>query len=232
MIESNAEIRQLILDAQNNVGNSRNTLVKLMQDNGAMRIISRYLYLNKLLEPDDAKSEFWMGVILAIPEVKLDIGDPLQYLIWKGENRVKTVLRKLISENITAICRECHLRFRLYRVGGDYKCRRCGSTSLETHSNVVPMTTMTSHMDEPNEENMGMEKDICLRFRIDMDGFKILLTNQERRVYEAIVQENINRFEVANYIVEISQKMDVSPQCVSIYIKRIREKLKEYMGTK
>lgn len=229
MIQSNNEIKELILKAQSGDRQAKEELVKFMADNGCMAIIGRYLTINKLLEPADAKSEFWIGVILALPKVRMDIGDPLQYLMWKGETHAISALRKIISNSITAVCKDCGLRFKLYRVGSNYICRRCSSIDLETFPNEINLTTFTSNSEKETTPDIGIIDDVDTSFKLDLETFSSLLSRQELCVYNLITKENVNRFYVNNYIEEIATRMQISQQCVSIYIKRIRMKLKDYL---
>ena len=227
MIESTNEIKKIITQAQNGDPLAKNQLIKLMMDNGCMRIINRYLYLNRLLEPSEAKGEFWLGVVLAIPKVNITIGDPLQYLIWKGENHIKSELRRLISQNVHAICKDCGLKFKLYRIGKEYRCPHCGTDDIETFSNEINITTLTANQTEPKMPDVEIERnDYTI---LDITDFEKHLSKQELRIYKLIIQEGMNRDTCKNYIVEISTIMQISPQCTSIYIKRMREKLKKYM---
>jgi len=214
-------IEEIIKKAQKGNKQAKNELVKLMQNDGCMRSISRYLYINKLVEPDDIRSEFWLGVILALPKVRPE-NEPIKFLVWKGEFQVRMALRKAISQAITATCPECGLKFKLYSIKGEYKCRKCGSPNIETSRNEIPMSIL--------EFDNFIEK-INLRLNIDLKTFKENLTGQELKVYKMITEEGINRFDSKNYLSEISDKLHTSPQCINIYLVRIRKKLKNYLGS-
>ena len=233
-----SEIVEVITKAKAGDHLAKNQVVKMIQDNGYMRAISHYLYLNRLLEPDDVRSEFWIGVILALPKVSTSIGDPLFYLAWQGANRIKNQLRKAIGKGTQVQCNTCGWVGRFYRVKGDYECRKCGNKDLRTWQKEINETSIFRTQLNPDTLEDGqmsifetklptpptqLEVDI----KIDMEYFKTKLSARELNVFILITEEHINRHHEDNYLTTIANKLGISPQCVSAYLIKIRKKLRD-----
>ena len=230
------DIVDIIEKAKRGDGAAKNQLVKLIQDNGYVHSISRYLYTNRLLEPDDVQSEFWMGVILALPKVNTAIGDPLYYLTWRGVNRVKSQLRKKIGKGVQAQCNECGWVGRLYRKDNSYECRKCGSKELTTRQKEINLTSLTSQSMKDNEEDKSFidlhihlsPPQLEIDTKIDMEYLKSKLSSRELHVFILITEENINRDHEQNYLLTIANKLGISPQCVCAYLKKIQSKMQRF----
>ena len=228
------EITKIIEEAKSGNQEAKNKLIKLIKENGYMKCINRYLYMNRLLEPDDIKSEFWMGVILALPKVKTDIGDPLYYLSWQGVNRIKGELKSKIGKGVQFTCLTCGWVGRLYRKNHEYQCRKCGSTDYETHQKEVSMTILLNKREQ--EEDGGDNIDIFVSskpgqlevdVKIDNEYLKSVLTTQENRVFTLIIEGNNDRDHEVNYLKKIGEIMGISAQAVNQYLKKIRLKIKK-----
>lgn len=100
--------------------------------NNYMRRIGRYLNKNRLVDNDDIKQEFMIGVAFAISKCELDIGNPIEYLVSQGVYRVRSFMRGNIIKNTVQICRECGTVTRLNMVNGQYVCKKCGSINIDT----------------------------------------------------------------------------------------------------
>lgn len=100
--------------------------------NNYMRRIGRYLNKNRLVDNDDIKQEFMIGVAFAINKCELDIGNPIEYLVSQGVYRVRSFMRGNIIKNTVQVCRECGTVTRLNMVNGQYVCKKCGSINIDT----------------------------------------------------------------------------------------------------
>lgn len=100
--------------------------------NNYMRRIGRYLNKNRLVDNDDIKQEFMIGVAFAIGKCELDIGNPIEYLVSQGVYRVRSFMRGNIIKNTVQVCRECGTVTRLNMVNGQYVCKKCGSINIDT----------------------------------------------------------------------------------------------------
>jgi len=226
---SNPDVTGLIEKAKTGDQGAKNTIIKLMQDNGYMRAISHYLYLNRLVEPDDVRSEFWLGVILALPKVSPIIGDPLFYLAWQGANRVKKQLRNKIGKGVQFTCKECGYKGRFDYRQKTFKCKDCGSINYESYQKEVALSIIC-----PTPEMRIRIIDLLISTKpkqlevddkIDLEYIKTQLAPRERQVFTLIVEDGISREYEQNYLKTISEIMGISAQCVNLYLQRIKKKL-------
>ena len=229
------EINKIIEQAKAGNQEAKNTLIKLIQNNGYIKMVNRYLYMNRLLEPEDVKSEFWLGIVLALPRVNTTIGDPVYYLAWQGVNRVKSQLRKQIGKGVQVQCNECGWIGRLYRKGNGYECRECGSKSLDTHQkeiNLTSLITKPARMNEEEDQEQFIDQQLHISppqleidTDLDIEHLKSKLSPQELRVFILITEQGIDRDHEANYLQTIADTLKVSPQCINQYLKKIRKKI-------
>jgi DNA-binding CsgD family transcriptional regulator/predicted nucleic-acid-binding Zn-ribbon protein len=226
------EIATIIEQAKAGDRRAKDTIIRLIQDNGYMRMVNRYLYMNRLLEPDEVKSEFWMGVILAMPKVNSSIGDPLFYLSWQGVNRVKYQLRKRIGKGVQFLCKNCGYVGRLYRKNKEYQCRKCGSKNYGTYQKEINITTLIrqDRQEERYQDLSGVSVlsqpgQLDIDIKLDYEYIKSLLTPQEARVLSLIMEEGIDQEHEQNYLKTIGSILHISAQAVCQYLRRVRTKL-------
>lgn len=197
--EQGIELLQL---AQQGNKNAEELLIVEIQNRFMNKRIHKYLYKNRIVEDEDLKQEFLIGVGLAIKKARIDIGDPIEYLISQGVYRVRSYLRKHIIQNTTQTCGDCGYTTRLNMVDGQYICKRCGSNNITTQevndNDEVLLSNMMSTEDEINEI-------ISESF---IDSFEKTLT-PNTNVYNlyVLLKSGINRDnpEVKNYIKEIAR---------------------------
>lgn len=87
------------------------------------------------LEKDDIVAEFHRGVLEASQYVKMDVGDPMEYLISRGLLWVKRCVRKELTNKYLEECMVCG-KMRPYRQEG---CARCGSRDFLLHPRLLPL---------------------------------------------------------------------------------------------
>ncbi len=225
------QVNEIITKAQSGDPQAKNQLIQLMTKNNCLKAVGRYLNANRLLEPDDVRSEFWIGVVLAIPKVKTTIGDPLFYLSWSGVNRVKSQLRKVIGKGVLVICKECGTRGRLHRKNKEYVCGKCGASHEEllTFQKETNMTILNKNNEKESDINPGLipttrPKQLDIEFDMDLKVLKEKFTPQELKVFE-LIESGINREYEQNYLRTIALTLQISPQCVSQYLKKIKIKM-------
>jgi DNA-directed RNA polymerase subunit RPC12/RpoP len=234
-----SEIGKLVEKAKQGDTHAKDAIVRLIQDNGYIKIISRYLYANRLIEPDEVRGEFWLGVVLALPTAKPDIGDPLHYLAWQGLNRIKNRMRSKILKGTFYQCIDCDHEGRLHKIRNketkqmEFRCNKCGSIKLRTWQREVNETVILKR-DSDTESNQTTILETFLPIppnqreidvKIDMEIIKNRLTKQERRVFTMIVDEQIDRDHEENYLQTIANRMGVTSQCINAYLKKIRNKM-------
>ena len=164
--------------------------------------IGKYLRKNRQVEDDDLMQEFMIGVALSINKAKLDIGDPIEYIIQQGVYRVRSYLRKHILQGTTQICGDCGYETRLNRVNNHYICKKCGSNNITTrelndYDEIVLMNI---------EDKSDFEVDLISS--LIMDSFEHSL-DPNTNVYQLyiLIKNGINRDnpQIKNYIKEIAK---------------------------
>lgn len=193
---------------------ARDELVMYIYANKMTNVISRYKRTSRLLDADDIESEFWYGVFKALPDADVECGDPIHYLLYKGKMHVVSVLRKLNRNGIKYTCYTCGKEGNLYHKDGEYRCRGCSSTDITTEQRVIGVMDIY---------DMPQVKSVHINFvEIDLELIKPLLSSQQLRIFE-LIQEGIKE---DNYIKAIAKILDITPQAVSSYIIKMRNKIR------
>lgn len=195
---------QLLEMAQNGNKLAEEKLIIHIRDKYMMSRISRYINRNRQAENEDIKQEFLIGVALAIPKARADIGNPIEFLIANGLYRVKTYVRKCVVQNTIQVCNDCGDKSRVKRSKNGYICKKCGSVNVTV-----------SEISENNEtfiENMyGGEFEEYVVSEMISETFKDTLQKGTRvyELYELMVEQDINRSNpnIKNYIQTLSELM-------------------------
>lgn len=214
------DLRSVIDRAKEDDQEAKGILVKTLIKEGYTQQLNRYLHRNRLLDPEDIQSEFWIGVIQSIPKVSNDIGNPLQFLTFKGLCNVKSVMRIVIKRKVFYTCYSCGSIGNIQH--HDRKCPKCQSENIHTLQYEINQTETIS---EP--VTLEMIEEILIKDRIAQ--FKRMLTEREVQIVELIIDEGYTPQACTNYLREIGDIIMISPQRVSQYIGRIRSKYKEFI---
>ena len=209
------EINSLLSKAQSGDEEAKNKLIYAMLEDGCMKRLSRYLYLNRLLEPDEVRGEFWLGVAQSINKAK-PLGNPLRFLHQCGVWQVVAVLRQRLSNGVSWACLACGKGGSLNRRATLAACPRCASIEIETKEKVVYIGEY-EYTYKPQDNSTDFVED-----------FKTKLQGRELQVFNLIV-DGCDRDSTQNYIKEIANTLKISPPCVAIYLRRIRYKLKRHL---
>lgn len=216
----------LLRDAQDNNELSQDRLLVYIRDHMMYKRISKYLGKNRQVDNDDIKQEFMIGVALNIHRAKLDVGDPIEYLISCGIYRVRSYMKRQIIKGTTQTCNKCGYVSRLNMEDGKYKCKKCGSNDIvtqEMHSldDGTTLNTIES-MDEFEAE---------LMFNMIMDEFEATL-NRNTNVYQLyiLIKNGINRNnpQVKNYIKEIADIWHCSQTNIVQTMDKLKDKLVQF----
>lgn len=175
-----------------------------LRDTVMRKRIGKYLSRNRQVENDDLIQEFLIGISIAIPRARLDIGDPIEYIIKQGVFRVRTYLRSNIMKRTTQVCMDCGFESRLHKVDGKYECRKCKSNNITTReineNDETLFETMTVNNSEAELEDIMFEM-VINKFEETLD--------RGTNVYQLymLLKSGINRDnpEIKNYIKEIAE---------------------------
>lgn len=221
--EQGIELLQL---AQQGNKNAEELLIIEIQNRFMNKRISKYLHKNRVVEDEDLKQEFLIGVGLAISKARIDIGDPIEYLINQGVYRVRSYLRKHIIQSTSQICNDCGYITRLNVIDGQYICKRCGSTNITTqevnNNDEVLLTNIISTEDEIDDI---ISQDLISRFEAT------LTPNTNVHNLYILLKSGINRDnpEIPNYIKEIARRWGgCSEQNVVQNMDKLRMKIIQF----
>lgn len=209
-------------------GNTRaeELLIVEIRDRFMNKRIGKYLHKNRVVEDEDLKQEFLIGVGLSIKKARIDMGDPIEYLIKQGVYRVRSYLRKHIIQSTSQACKDCGYITRFHMIDGQYVCRRCGSTNIttqETNNNdELLMANIPTTEDEIEEI---MEQSIIKKFEAT------LTPDTNVHSLYILLRDGINRDnpEIPNYIKEIARIWGgCSEQNVVQNIEKLRQKINQF----
>ena len=86
-------MRQLIALSRTGDGDARALLVSQLHPR--VRRLARYYAFRSAHEADDLEQEIWLGVLSALQEVDVSIGDPVAYLMKHGRWRALEAVKRL-----------------------------------------------------------------------------------------------------------------------------------------
>jgi uncharacterized Zn finger protein (UPF0148 family) len=188
--------------------------------------IGKYLHKNRMAEDEDLKQEFLIGVGLAIPKARIDMGDPIEYLINQGVYRVRSYLRKYIIQNTSQICNDCGYITRFNMVDGQYICKRCGSSNVTTReTNENDEVILNNIPSTESEIDDIISQDIVDKFE------KTLTPGTNVHNLYILLKSGINRDNpnIPNYIKEIAKIWGgCSEQNVVQNIEKLRKKIIQF----
>lgn len=193
---------KLLMMARDGDKLAENDLIEHIRNEFMGRRVGRYLNRNRQVDNDDIKQEFLIGVAMGIKDAKMDVGDPIEYIIHRGIYNVRGYMRKHIVQNTLQICNECGSRSRMNRIDNHYVCKKCGCTNVETFEVCDHDEIALQNMPEDSFEDE-------LISRIMIENFKSTL-NPGTNIYSLFVllESGIDRDNpmVKNYIKAIADE--------------------------
>lgn len=222
------ELIAILEMAQNGDTIAEDKLLVEIRDNIMNRRLGRYLYKNRQVDNDDIRQEFMLGVALNIHRAKLDVGDPIEYLIAQGVYRAKSYFRGQVLKNVNMTCEECGYTSRIHKVNGEYTCRKCGSHNITTQE--------IHNLDDGLQLNQITDESIDdfeaeLTFNTIMEQFEKTL-NQNTNIYQLyiLIKNGINREnpDIKNYIKEIATMWRCSQTNILQIMHKLQQKLIEF----
>ena len=86
-------MRELIQKSRTGPGSARTALIERLQPR--VRSLARYYAFRSANEAEDLEQEIWIGVLTALQEVDVTIGDPVAYLMKHGRWRALEAVKRL-----------------------------------------------------------------------------------------------------------------------------------------
>jgi len=177
------------------------------------------------LEHDALLQEYLVGAYLYLPKVRLDIGDPLLHLAWRGLRAVGQYRRSILRQDYAKTCPACGRRFsattRLMT------CPDCG-VKLELTSQTLPVLVDENGtpLDIPDktpplDPSVGV---LLERFVATLDREGTRLGDLVRLMLTHELYPGCGR----NYCQELARLMGLSPAGVVYWLRRLRERLHRF----
>lgn len=218
---------------------SANTLLSVIRDHHMRRQTYRYVGRNRLVDQDDIESEFLYGCWLALDSVDPDVGNPLLYIMWKGNLKVLTLFRNRLKKGVQVRCLACGHSGRMAYKAGKPKCKKCHSEAVETWQVVVPAEELRD--DESPSELSGAEmlsldelqiaRDLSFNratYGVQIDELRARLSGRSLELFDILIGEGLNAESSKNYLKEVADRWGVSAPSVCAALRRLRAEVLRY----
>jgi hypothetical protein len=232
-------------------------LLTILRDEHMPRRIRRHLKRNVLVEEAEIQSEWLIGCWKAIRLAKLDVGNPLMFICWKGDLQVIHLFRKKIRDGVKVSCQVCGIVPMAFRKTGfaavaggkragtrsPIACSKCGSIDVDTFMTTVDESQQSDEIDatgavhawdriDPDHVHEHMDELFSdITYDIQVQEIRAKLNGRVLQLFDKLVIEQINRDTSKNYLEEIATEWGVSTACVSVYLRKLREKVLAYIET-
>lgn len=113
----------------------RHLLKRLVNSNRYQQATNRVRRYNSPVGKDDLVAEFNLGVMLATKDVKMNVGDPMEYIIFRGMKHVQMAIRTACNKHMLEECLNCG-KVRPYRQA---ECYTCKERNFLVHPRVLPL---------------------------------------------------------------------------------------------
>jgi hypothetical protein len=227
----------LIRRAQEGDEFAMNRLITIIRDEHMPGRIRNQRKRNVLVEEDDIESEFLMACFQAVKEAKLDLGNPLMYILWKGQLAVGYLFRKSIKKGVRVSCNTCG-DSSLAMSRGRVLCGTCGSSEVQTHMVLVDENKVDDAEKESGPIWDKVEPEAVCSIvdktwdatvhGIQVQELRSRLSGRTLQLFDIIAIEGINRDSSKNYLDEIAKRWGVTTACVSIYLRKLRKAVQAY----
>lgn len=234
---------ELITASQSGDEDATNKLLQIIKDQHMGRYTRRFIRRNVLVDQEEIESEFLVGCWAAIKKAKLDIGNPVNFICWKGSLKVLHLFRTKLRDGVRINCSTCGTGTLVYKAKLKRAvCGKCGATDVQTYMIVMDESQMNPEIsgnavvmpwDKIAQDNMQDEADhqfSNITYDIMVEEIRSRLNGRVLQLFDVMVVEAINRDTSDNYLSEIATRWGVSTACVSIYLRKLRSKVAEYMA--
>lgn len=226
------DTRHIIQEAQQGSEQAGNDLFRLIIEEHMPARINRRKGRNVLVGDHEIESDFLFGAFRALDRVDLDRGDPLQYLLWKGDMAVAQLFRSRVQQGVVASCSACGGVKRVSMKRGRSTCRTCGSEQVSTQMFQDAMPEFGLQPDLSSDELAAQADAVffAATYTIQVQEMRSLLRGRVLELFDIIVLEDINQKSSQNYLKEIATRWGVSTAAVAIYLRKLRRIIGGYLA--
>ena len=218
---SNLSLVEQLHEAQQGSIRALDLFLERMQAEFRGRILGKYQ--NCVTDEDELLSEFMIGVWKEMLNARLDVGNPLMFLAWKGQMHVVSFLRQRLKRQVYQICRRCGRTTPLKNT----KCVHCKSTRIRTF--MVEKNGDTPYANIRDQE-VGVPLDQEVLEKIDIERFRRSLGGRSLQLFDMCLERNTWRQPGRNYLREIASTWGVSTPTVAVHLRRLRAKVDAFVN--
>lgn len=230
----------LIRDSKQGSETAKERLFSLIIKEHMPSRIQRKKGRNVLISDAEVESEFLVGCLKALRTVKMDVGNPLLYILWKGDMEVSNLFRERIESGVVARCLDCKTVRRVLIRRGRPLCRSCGSAHISTFMR----EQLESFSPGLPQEATGVDSVVWDRLEaedaetvfylatgaIQTEEIRSLLNGRVLQLFDILVIEGVNHESSRNYLKEIAERWGVTTAAVSVYLRKLRAAVERYYG--
>lgn len=218
----------LVARAQNGDDLATTELFNIIREYHLPRYVGRYFGKNVVVSNEEIESEFLLGVWKAMPKAKLDVGNPVNFMCWRGQKAVQSLMRSNIRRETR------------------FECLECGQTGIMGYRARVPVCTMCGTPDvytwmvedaEPEgfdiwSVSTGVSAETAWQlavYGIQIEEIRGLLSGRTLELFDILILEGINRDSSTNYLREISERWGTSKVRVVQCLRKLRRAIESYI---
>lgn len=228
-----------LIDRCKNSDEAMDKLLRVIKQEHMNQRIHRYKGRNVLVEDADIESAFLFGCFQAAKEAKIDLGNPLLFILWKGQLSVQKLFLDTLKKGVRMECNECNTKapIKSTKKRGT-ACAHCGSTDVKTHMIMVNEDQLQGEnkkrdvWDALQQNTARNDSDLVFSqatYDIQVAEIRKRLRGRTLELFDVMVIEGINRETSDNYLAEIADRWGISTACVSIYLRKLRAAIKLYI---
>lgn len=205
-------------------------LFEIIRTHHMPRYVGRYRGRNVLVDDAEIESEFMLGVWLALDQAKLDVGNPLAFMCWKGQKKVQSLFRTRIRKQTRYQCLDCgHTGIMAWKARVP-ACQECGDPEIETWmvENAEMVYDDLSLVGTARGVNAETAWGLAV-YGIQIEELRARLNGRARDLFDIIVFEGISRESSRNYLQEIADRWGCSTTNVALALRKLRREVAAYL---
>jgi hypothetical protein len=208
-------------------------LIGIIRDFHMPRYVGRYYGRNVVVSDDEIESEFLLGVWKALPKAKLDVGNPLNFMCWRGQKAVQTLMRNNIRRETRYQCLECsNTGTMAYKLRVPV-CGVCGTDDIYTWmiETAHPVDSSGDSLVDSSLYGVGVTAETAWQlavYGIQIEEIRERLNGRVLELFDIIVLEGVNRDSSKNYLREVAERWGVSQMRVVHALRKLRIAIEVY----
>lgn len=212
------------------------TLAEILGQRFARPFAARYR--NPDIDRHEVEAIFLTELALAIMDAKLEIGDPIQFILWRARKRTISYLRIFHIDNLVVDCPKCgQAGQRLAMKNGMPVCPSCGSGDVQTDRRRVALTSLAPGGRMMLQDVMGQ---YSLQDTQEAAMLNMTIEDMRRYLVTRCGGPNTRVIQLFDYLIEnqdpsaaitdLSESWGTSSASVWQAMRKLRGRVTEYMA--